>query len=326
MLASAAPFAGWGEFKGGKYGSIGNLKVVGAAVQLQALLPSDKILQPSVVAAAADEEDDNGTRVRLRIARSQFLCFQRITGGSDRKIHSNGTAINHCNATWDGWLCWEDTEPGATEQNCPDYYHDFDTRARAIKVCTVTGEWARHPDSNRTWTDYTACKPDEDNWTVRDALALAEHHPSAATKSPSVGSRPEPWARDDVCLNSPFFFPQNFELREDNSSQKSFPFICLKLRRHRDLVLRDAWGFAERPGRTDFPNVRSVCRARHADPLSASLSEKGSCKILAFVHMYIMSCNYFWMLCEGIYLHTLIVVAVFAEKQHLVWYYLLGWG
>lgn len=32
------------------------------------------------------------------------------------------------------------------------------------------------------------------------------------------------------------------------------------------------------------------------------------------------------MLCEGIYLHTLIVVAVFAEKQHLMWYYLLGWG
>lgn len=45
-----------------------------------------------------------------------------------------------------------------------------------------------------------------------------------------------------------------------------------------------------------------------------------------FIHLYLMSCNYFWMLCEGIYLHTLIVVAVFAEKQHLMWYYLLGWG
>lgn len=45
-----------------------------------------------------------------------------------------------------------------------------------------------------------------------------------------------------------------------------------------------------------------------------------------FAHLYLLSCNYFWMLCEGIYLHTLIVVAVFAEKQHLVWYYLLGWG
>lgn len=51
-----------------------------------------------------------------------------------------------------------------------------------------------------------------------------------------------------------------------------------------------------------------------------------SCKVSQFIHLYLFACNYFWMLCEGIYLHTLIVVAVFAEKQHLIWYYLLGWG
>jgi len=45
-----------------------------------------------------------------------------------------------------------------------------------------------------------------------------------------------------------------------------------------------------------------------------------------FIYQYLMGCNYFWMLCEGIHLHTLIVVAVFADKQHLMWYYLLGWG
>jgi len=51
-----------------------------------------------------------------------------------------------------------------------------------------------------------------------------------------------------------------------------------------------------------------------------------SCKVSVFIHHYLLGCNYFWMLCEGIYLHTLIVVAVFAEKQQLMWYYLLGWG
>lgn len=56
------------------------------------------------------------------------------------------------------------------------------------------------------------------------------------------------------------------------------------------------------------------------------LSLQAGCKVLHFFHMYMLGCNYFWMLCEGIYLHTLIVVAVFAEEQHLHWYYLLGWG
>lgn len=32
------------------------------------------------------------------------------------------------------------------------------------------------------------------------------------------------------------------------------------------------------------------------------------------------------MLCEGIYLHTLIIVAVFVGEQQLFWYYVLGWG
>lgn len=32
-----------------------------------------------------------------------------------------------CNRTWDGWLCWDDTEAGITsEQHCPDYFMDFD--------------------------------------------------------------------------------------------------------------------------------------------------------------------------------------------------------
>uniref|UniRef100_A0A8C4T824 G-protein coupled receptors family 2 profile 1 domain-containing protein n=1 Tax=Erpetoichthys calabaricus TaxID=27687 RepID=A0A8C4T824_ERPCA len=33
----------------------------------------------------------------------------------------------HCNRTWDGWLCWEDSPAGTTVvQLCPDYYQDFD--------------------------------------------------------------------------------------------------------------------------------------------------------------------------------------------------------
>lgn len=50
------------------------------------------------------------------------------------------------------------------------------------------------------------------------------------------------------------------------------------------------------------------------------------CKILASLIHYTSCSTYFWMLCEGIYLHTLIIVAVFVGEQHLGWYYLLGWG
>ena len=51
-----------------------------------------------------------------------------------------------------------------------------------------------------------------------------------------------------------------------------------------------------------------------------------SCKVLTVLTQYASTSNYFWMLCQGIYLHTLIIVAVFVGEQQLFWYYVLGWG
>ncbi|KAJ7426764.1 hypothetical protein WISP_12839 [Willisornis vidua] len=125
----------------------------------------------------------------------------------------------YCNRTWDGWLCWSDVAAGTVSvQRCPDYFQDFNPSEKVTKICDPNGNWFRHPESNRTWTNYTQCNS---------------------------------YTHEKV---------------------------------------------------------------------------KVSCKVSQFIYLYLMGCNYFWMLCEGIYLHTLIVVAVFAEKQHLMWYYLLGWG
>uniref|UniRef100_A0A8C2YYU6 G-protein coupled receptors family 2 profile 1 domain-containing protein n=1 Tax=Cyclopterus lumpus TaxID=8103 RepID=A0A8C2YYU6_CYCLU len=81
---------------------------------------------------------------RNEIATAQYECFQRILKEPQRPV---------CNATWDGWLCWEETDAGHTEQSCPDYFKDFDPH-----VCSETGEWGRHPQSNRTWTNFTNCR------------------------------------------------------------------------------------------------------------------------------------------------------------------------
>ena len=49
------------------------------------------------------------------------------------------------------------------------------------------------------------------------------------------------------------------------------------------------------------------------------------CKVLNMLEHYSRSSTYFWMLCEGFYLHRLLVNAFVPPKQ-LIGYYITGWG
>ncbi|KAH9370930.1 hypothetical protein HPB48_011783 [Haemaphysalis longicornis] len=52
----------------------------------------------------------------------------------------------------------------------------------------------------------------------------------------------------------------------------------------------------------------------------------GWCQGLHVVTQYFLLCNYFWMFCEGLYLHTLLVFAFIAEDKLLKWFLIIGWG
>ncbi|XP_056157003.1 calcitonin gene-related peptide type 1 receptor-like isoform X2 [Lampris incognitus] len=197
-----------------------------------------------------------------------------------------------CNRTWDGWLCWEETEAGfTTEQHCPDYFQNFDTKEMASKICTESGHWGRHPQSNRTWTNYTKCTVHivQSRMTAMNLfyLVLIGHGLSLTSLFISLGI---------------FFHFKSLSCQRITLHKNLFFSFVL------NSVITIIW-------------LTTV--ANNQEPMH---SNSVSCKVIMFIHLYLLSCNYFWMLCEGIYLHTLIVVAVFAEKQHLMWYYLLGWG
>ncbi|XP_066995530.1 calcitonin gene-related peptide type 1 receptor isoform X2 [Anabrus simplex] len=61
-----------------------------------------------------------------------------------------------------------------------------------------------------------------------------------------------------------------------------------------------------------------------ADP--EVMQENGlGCKILNVVLQYFLVSNYSWMLCEGFYLHTLLVATFISESRLVRWLYVLGW-
>lgn len=50
------------------------------------------------------------------------------------------------------------------------------------------------------------------------------------------------------------------------------------------------------------------------------------CKFSKVCMEYFVACNYFWLLVEAIFLHTLLFTAVLTKRCLLKKYMLLGWG
>ncbi|XP_019118178.1 calcitonin gene-related peptide type 1 receptor isoform X2 [Larimichthys crocea] len=224
---------------------------------------------------------------RKKILDSQYKCFEKMN--RDPPYNKSGL---HCKRNWDGWLCWDDTPAGTyTSQNCPNYFMDFDPTEKATKYCGEDGQWFRHPDTNRTWSNYTLCN---ENTTAKLKSVYILFYMAIVGHGLSIASL--------LISLAIFFYFRSLS--------------CQRITLHKNLfcsyVLNSALTIIYLVAVVSKPEVVS------RNPVG--------CKVLHFFHMYMLGCNYFWMLCEGIYLHTLIVVAVFAEEQHLHWYYLLGWG
>ncbi|XP_060793615.1 calcitonin gene-related peptide type 1 receptor [Neoarius graeffei] len=225
------------------------------------------------------------TTTRGAILAAQFECYLKILHESPRTEPGP-----YCNRTWDGWLCWEDSAPGTAMQQCPNYFTDFDPTEKVTKVCNPDGQWFRHPDSNRLWTNYTLCSAFTKG---KVTVAFTNYYLAVLGHTLSMVS----------LLISLFIFSY---------------FKCLSCQRislHKNMFLSFI-----------FKSILMlIFLAMLPNERLASTNQIG-CKILASLILYTECSTYFWMLCEGIYLHTLIIVAVFVGEQQLSWYYLLGWG
>uniref|UniRef100_A0A672IQJ1 Calcitonin gene-related peptide type 1 receptor n=1 Tax=Salarias fasciatus TaxID=181472 RepID=A0A672IQJ1_SALFA len=254
-----------------------------AAAQFSRDSEAEEVIEATVSPVVSREEQ----LVRKKILDSQYKCFEKIN--RDPPYNKSGP---YCSRNWDGWLCWDDTPAGTSaSQNCPNYFDDFDPTEKATKFCGEDGQWFRHPETNRTWSNYTPC-----NAHTKEKLASAYilFYMAIVGHALSIVSL--------LISLAIFFYFRSLS--------------CQRITLHKNLfcsyVLNSALTIIYLVAVVDNPEL--VDR----NPVG--------CKVLHFFHMYMLGCNYFWMLCEGIYLHTLIVVAVFAEEQHLHWYYLLGWG
>ncbi|XP_064647627.1 calcitonin gene-related peptide type 1 receptor-like isoform X2 [Lineus longissimus] len=195
----------------------------------------------------------------------------------------------YCNRTWDGWGCWNDTPAGELAYTaCPSFMEGFDPRLKANKICTINGTWWIHPMTGKRWSNYTTCVDRSGMQTDKAVLTVFIAGYSASMIA--------------MVLSLIIFF--------------SFKQLnCDRITLHKNLFISYVLN-----GLLWILFYTLVAY----DPVVLGQNPLW-CRVMHIFTSYFTVCNFFWMFNEGLYLHTIIVVAFSSGKKLLIGCHLIGW-
>ncbi|XP_043910889.1 parathyroid hormone/parathyroid hormone-related peptide receptor-like [Protopterus annectens] len=223
----------------------------------------------------------------------------------------------NCLPEWDGIICWPESSPDEmVSVLCPDYIYDFNHKGHAYRKCNLSGKWELVPSINKTWANYTECTkfltPEQRNKEkeVFDRLHMMY----------TVG-----YSISLTCLIIAVFilcfFKRLYCTRNYIHIHLFASFICRAVSIFvKDAVLYSASG----------PDELEKVRANHLRDDSEShpghRSQLVGCKVAVTLFLYFLATNHYWILVEGLYLHSLIFMAFFSDKNYFWALTVIGWG
>lgn len=280
----------------------------------QYLFPKNKDLEYKglFLEATNTSKYQSGTKILADVTNSTFVAkvCNVLTGENDcsrwtsccyaaidcckRQLATLPMIYNgsYCPRIWDGYECFNDTLPGVrTYVQCPSYIENG-VKAFAHKDCTENGTWYVNPATNKPWTDYTNCVPIEHPIIVV-YVSIACNIISLLLLIPS-------------CI----IFLMFKQLRSQHRIKLHICFFISFALVSIVAIMFDVLVHYNR-------------LANHTDSILEANTD--GCKLLYTLLRYTQTSNYFWMFCEGFYLHRLIVHA-FKVPKGLLGYYVFGWG
>ncbi|CAD7077512.1 unnamed protein product [Hermetia illucens] len=196
-------------------------------------------------------------------------------------------AGTYCPGTWDGWTCWPDTLAGTSEYApCPDFVTGFDPARYAHKECMTNGEWFRHPLTNKTWSNYTTCV-NLDDLEWRQKVNLIYE--------------------TGYCISLIAILLSLAILGYFRSLK------CARITLHMNLF-------------ASFAANNSLWLLWYKVMSDPEVTNEPGCVALHIILHYFLLTNYAWMLCEGFYLHTVLVSAFISEQKLVKWLIGFGWS
>ena len=175
-------------------------------------------------------------------------------------------------------------------ETCPNKpLLNFDMGKSSTKYCTEEGTWWVHPESNRTWSNYTGCL-DLPDLSFRTKVNLLN----------DIG----------LCVSLVlllisiliFTFGESLDCGRISVHKNMFTSLII------NNICWIFWGHAV----LSRPDVWSN------NPLW--------CRAFNIVMTYFTTTTYFWMMCEGAYLHMILFNTLENDKKRLQLLMLIGWG
>ncbi|KAG5842145.1 parathyroid hormone/parathyroid hormone-related peptide receptor [Anguilla anguilla] len=222
-----------------------------------------------------------------------------------------------CLPEWDGIVCWPEGPPGKMVSTaCPEYIYDFNHKGHAYRRCDMNGTWELATSNNKTWANYSECAKFLPHYNqnhekeVFDRLYLIY----TVGYSVSLGSLM-------VAVVILGYFRR---LHCTRNYIHMHLFVSFMLRAIsifvKDVVLYSGSALEEME-RVSLEDLKSITEAPPADK-----AQFIGCKMAVTLFLYFLATNYYWILVEGLYLHSLIFMTFFSDRKYLWGFTLIGWG
>ncbi|NXJ94986.1 GLR protein, partial [Corythaixoides concolor] len=222
-----------------------------------------------------------------------------------------------CNRTFDKFSCWPDTVPNSTAS----HRHVF-------KSCGPDGQWVTGPQG-QSLRDATQCELDAEDLEAQEKFAKTY---GSFKVMYTVGYSVSLCALL-LALALLLGFSKLHCMRNYIHMNLFASFILKGV----SVLVIDALLKTHYGDKIDGHNVhiwlsdevsrgrRGRGRGRCGSP-DPCVQAAAGCRAATVFMQYGIVANYCWLLVEGIYLHNLLVVAVFSERSYFTLYLCIGWG
>ncbi|XP_007483896.1 glucagon-like peptide 1 receptor [Monodelphis domestica] len=219
------------------------------------------------------------------------------------------TGGTFCNRTFDSYACWPDGLPGTyVNVSCPWYlpWASSVHQGHVYRFCTTEGRWLYEKNSSLPWIDVSEC---EENKTGERS------HPEEQLLSFSIVYTVGHALSFSALVIATAILLRFRHLHCTRNYIHLNLFMSFILRAMSIFIKDDVLKW-----------MYSTATRSHQWEGLLSYQESLSCRLVFLMMQYCVAANYYWLLVEGIYLYTLLVLSVFSERRVFRLYVCIGWG